>query len=1336
MELIILIVIVAPLAFFIWLAVKASRADQGATQALRRLRELQPRLDRLDRELQQLQRQSLEQAKSPAAQTADGQPAPAWLARLAAADAAIGSLQSDIRFLLKNVQELLRDRKEHSAPVAPAADIQPKATTISVPAVTLEQRAESAETVAPPSPVPVASPIVQPVPVGVTAEAKLDWGEAAPPASPPPSAVPVAVAQVPPPPEPPVEEPVATPPIIARGPKPQPEAKKSSPIPDINWEQFMGVKMFAWLGGLILFLGVAFFVKYSLDNNLVPPEVRVAIGYVLGVGLLIGGLWLARKVYRVLGQTLCATGVVVLYANVFGSTALFHLIGPMPAFGLMTLVTATAFVLAVQMDAQVVAILGLFGGFLTPMLLSTGKDNPLGLFGYLTLLDAGLIAVALRKRWSYLVLLGAIGTVIMQLAWVTKFFQPEKISIALAVFLGFEVLFLVAFLLARRRGMADEWLGAAGVVLGIAPFWFVLRQLNGTGPLDQTGSIFVLVLAADLGLVWLIRQTRWNQLLIVTVLGTALAQFVWLTQHFTPHSWTTALWLALGFEAVFGGLLIFVRRRGATTEIAGDWFAGAAAAMAAMPFWFAAFLLDQKVVGARPEVYFAFVLAGVVGFLCLALRTRWTWLAPVAAGAATLLGALWIEHFFVAGKTLGTMGVALGFAGLFLVVLVLAERWKRTDSRVIGAAVAMAFVPLALALYLLGYRSVAADQPVVFFGYLLVADLVFVALVLRRVTLARVQLVAGGVVFLVLAIWTGKYISETLLNWSLGVNLLFATLHAVFPVVLKRRQPAAVSSGWWQLFPLVSLALVTFPILQMPAVSWVVWLAVLLLDGVIFMLAMLATAVLAMLGAIVFTMALAALWVLRVPVVAPPLPGLLLVIGGFALFFFVVSWLVACKAEKTTADRINSATGWGLPAGWSVPANLEAQLPALGAILPFTLLMMVLARLTLASPAPVFGLALLLVVLLLGVVWAAQTDLLAVVALVCTGLLEWIWLTRLDQAAPHAALVTVVWNLIFYAVFTLFPFIFRNRIQGRVLPWAVAALAGPVHMWLLYGPVKIAWPALVPLLGSVPAAFAVPAFAGLAVLLWSVPAESPSRNTLLAWFGGVALFFVTVVFPIQLDRQWLTVSWALEGLALLWLFHRVPHKGLPLVGAGLLSTAFVRLALNPAVLEYHVRSHTPILNWYLYTYGITTVCLFMSARLLAPPREKVLAVNAQTGLASLGTILAFLLLNIEIADFFTQPGAHSLTFEFSGDFTRDMTYSIAWALFALVLLVFGIARKLPAVRYASLALIGVTLLKLFLHDLSQLGQLQRIGAFVGVAVILLVASFLYQRFVAAEAKPK
>ena len=79
-----------------------------------------------------------------------------------------------------------------------------------------------------------------------------------------------------------------------------------------------------------------------------------------------------------------------------------------------------------------------------------------------------------------------------------------------------------------------------------------------------------------------------------------------------------------------------------------------------------------------------------------------------------------------------------------------------------------------------------------------------------------------------------------------------------------------------------------------------------------------------------------------------------------------------------------------------------------------------------------------------------------------------------------------------------------------------------------------------------------------------------------------------------------------------------------------------------------------------------------------------------------------------------------------------MTYSIGWALFALGLILAGMRIRQKAARYAGVALLVVTLAKLFLHDLSDLDQLYRIGAFVGVALILIAASFIYQRFLSSK----
>jgi uncharacterized membrane protein len=117
-------------------------------------------------------------------------------------------------------------------------------------------------------------------------------------------------------------------------------------------------------------------------------------------------------------------------------------------------------------------------------------------------------------------------------------------------------------------------------------------------------------------------------------------------------------------------------------------------------------------------------------------------------------------------------------------------------------------------------------------------------------------------------------------------------------------------------------------------------------------------------------------------------------------------------------------------------------------------------------------------------------------------------------------------------------------------------------------------------------------------------------------------------------------------------------------------------------------------------------------------------------LQGMGTVLLFLLRNIEVADAFSD--GPTILFEFSGNFARNMTYTIVWSLFALGLLVVGIRQRQTVVRYAGLSLLSVALLKLFLYDLQELHQLYRIAAFAVVAVIAFIASFLYQRFMAAE----
>src|SRR5262249_40436318 len=149
---------------------------------------------------------------------------------------------------------------------------------------------------------------------------------------------------------------------------------------------------------------------------------------------------------------------------------------------------------------------------------------------------------------------------------------------------------------------------------------------------------------------------------------------------------------------------------------------------------------------------------------------------------------------------------------------------------------------------------------------------------------------------------------------------------------------------------------------------------------------------------------------------------------------------------------------------------------------------------------------------------------------------------------------------------------------------------------------------------------------------------------------------------------------------------------------------FVRLALNPAVLEYHPRGGIPVLNWYLYTYLVAAAAFFAGARFLKSTNAPGVFCSA---LNAAGAGLVFLPAHIEIADYYAA--GETLTFNFtSSSLAQDMTYTLAWALFAIGLLVAGVAAASKPTRIASIVLLVVTIVKAFIHDLGRLGGLYRV----------------------------
>src|SRR5206468_410945 len=237
----------------------------------------------------------------------------------------------------------------------------------------------------------------------------------------------------------------------------------------------------------------------------------------------------------------------------------------------------------------------------------------------------------------------------------------------------------------------------------------------------------------------------------------------------------------------------------------------------------------------------------------------------------------------------------------------------------------------------------------------------------------------------------------------------------------------------------------------------------------------------------------------------------------------------------------------------------------------------------------------------------------------------------------------------------------------------------------------------------------------------------------LAFVAAAALAFATVAIPLQLKHQWITIGWALEGAALCWLYRRVPHRGLFFSGVALMAVVFARLALNPSVFVYEPRGMR-VFNWYLYAYLTAAVSMLVGAWWLTKTDDRLPGSlpRASTLIPAAAVILLFLLLNIEIADFYAA--GPEITFRFGVTLAQDLTYTIGWLIFGLVLLAAGIYSHNRPGRIAAVALITITMCKAFLYDVSALGGLYRVASLVGLALSLSLVALALQKFVVQALK--
>lgn len=322
-----------------------------------------------------------------------------------------------------------------------------------------------------------------------------------------------------------------------------PVAAAKTPSKPVDWESLAGT-WFNRVGIVALVFGVSFFLKYAFDHRWIGELGRVVLGILAGMAMLAAGDRFARTGMAYYGRMLLGGGICVLYLSGYSAFAYYHLITQTAAFSFLVAVTASACALAVRQDARPIATLGLLGGFLTPKLLSTGSVQEHALFGYLLVLNLGLMAVARFKDWRELGLLAlALTELYVQGYRHSHHYSPEK----LWMFLGYASAYWAVFALsaAARRGAGPRSSEDSTLaVLNAGVFYWTLYHALKAEHRAWLGPLAVAVAAAYAGLASALESAKAERSLVLAHLGVAVALLVAAVPIHFELKWVTIGWAA------------------------------------------------------------------------------------------------------------------------------------------------------------------------------------------------------------------------------------------------------------------------------------------------------------------------------------------------------------------------------------------------------------------------------------------------------------------------------------------------------------------------------------------------------------------------------------------------------------------------------------------------------------------------------------------------------------------------------------------------------------------------------------------------------------------------
>ena len=242
-----------------------------------------------------------------------------------------------------------------------------------------------------------------------------------------------------------------------------PSTKPIPPIPprmaapttgraDLDLESRIGSHWLNRIGIAAVLIGVSYFLKYAFDNNWIGAAGRVSIGLLAGIAVVVWSERFRTRGYQIFSYSLKAVGIGVLYLSFWAAFQVYHLVPGGMAFVAMLLVTGSTTAMALSQDAEILAAFALAGGFLTPVLLSTGQNREIELFLYVAVLDAATLALIVFRPWRRLLVLSFAGTLLMYVGWYVSFYTRTQLRITI----GFATLFFAIFAIAPLIGKGKK----------------------------------------------------------------------------------------------------------------------------------------------------------------------------------------------------------------------------------------------------------------------------------------------------------------------------------------------------------------------------------------------------------------------------------------------------------------------------------------------------------------------------------------------------------------------------------------------------------------------------------------------------------------------------------------------------------------------------------------------------------------------------------------------------------------------------------------------------------------------------------------------------------------